>query len=184
MRETRELWRSEDRRRWFLIPPSETPAEGDLAIRSATDGTTALVDRGWAARFETSEAEGRDWAKAELGATLGELKQGIDAGLAGIRRRLDEAKRTPVAEDSPIAPDAGPAIFQLLKSLPRVVLNSLSGEPARVEEARGASAAIEGRLREAGLDLGGGLSGFPDRLAGLRRDFEKRKKADEPPAEP
>ncbi len=181
---TASLWRSEDRRRWFLVPTGEAPPPGDLAIRSVTDRATALVDRGWAARFETSEAEGRDWAKGELGATLGELKQGIDAGLAGIRQRLDAAKQAPVAEDSAIAPDAGPAIFQLLKALPRVVLNSLSGNPARVEEARGASAAIEGRLREAGLDLGGGLSRFPGRLADLRRDFENRRKADEPPAEP
>lgn len=180
----RELWCTKDRRRWFLIPPGEVRIEGNLAIRAATDGTTDLVDRGWAARFETSEEEGREWAKAELGATLGELRRSVDAGLAGMRRRLDEAKRRPVAEGSPIAPDAAPAIVQLLKSLPRVVLNSLSGDPARVEEARGAGAALEGRLRDAGLDLGGGLSRFPDRLAGLRRDFEKRKKADEPPAEP
>jgi hypothetical protein len=181
--DARILWRSEDRRRWFLVPANEAPPQGDLPIRSATDGATALVDRGWAARFETSEEEGRDWAKVELGATLGELKKGIDVGLAGIRQRLDEAERRPVSEGSPIALGAGPALLELLKSLPRVVLDSLSGNSARIDEARDASAEIEGRLGEAGLDLGGGLSKFPDRLAGLRRDFAYRK-ADEPPVEP
>lgn len=176
MTNSRALWRSEDRRRWFLIPGDVERADGDFRICSATGGSAADVDRAWVARFEVSEEEGRASAEEALGETLAALKQGIDKTLAAARARLDAARHTPVAEDSATTRDAVPALFALLKTLPGVIGNSLSGQVERVETAKDASARLERRLREAGIDLGDHLAAFPDRLAGLRDNLSRARR--------
>lgn len=170
----RKLWRSEDGSRWFLLPAAVPLDCGEVVIQGL-DGSTARVDARWLAMFEVDEAEARDWARKELGETLGSLKRSIDAGIGEARARLAEVRRKPARDDSRVTPDALPALFALLKSLPAVIGNSLSGRAERVEKAAGEAADLERRLRSAGLDLGERLSDFPARLAGLRAEFAKER---------
>lgn len=169
----RNLWRTADRERWFLIPQEQEGPPGDLDLRSV-EGAERRVHPAWARRFEVSEAEGRAFAKAELGDALDELKGGIDGVLARLRERIDEAKRTPVAPDSQVTPDAVPALFELVKALPGLVGNGLSGHRERTERAKSDAAAIEERLKAAGIDVGDRLSTFPGRLERLRGEVARK----------
>jgi hypothetical protein len=177
-----QLWRSENGERWFLVPYDSEPGEGDFLVRSIS-GECASVSEGWAARHEVGEDKGRAWVKAELGLTLDELKHDLDETLAERRQRLDEAKRTPVSDDTLLVPDAVLALFALLTKLPRVVGDSLSGDAARIGAASGTMAGLRQRLSEAGIDLDERFSNFPDRLAGLREDFANRSGAKDTPAQ-
>jgi hypothetical protein len=171
------LWTTVDRRRWFLLPPAVPLDRGEVTV-TGLDGSTARVDARWLALFEVDEAEARDWAGKALGETLEALRRGIDDTLAAARTRLAEARHRAVQNDSAITADAVPALFALLKTLPGVIGNSLSGREGRVGKAKDSAADLERRLREAGIDLGERLSGFPDRLAALRSDLEKVKAGD------
>lgn len=111
---------------------------------------------------------GADDAREELGRALEELKAGLDEVLSAARQRLDEADHRPVEEGSELTPDAGGALWELLRSLPGVIGNSLSGEEARVVRARETLGRLDARLDAAGVDLGDGLVGYADRLASLR----------------
>jgi len=168
-----QLWRTEDHARWFIIPDVDRPRPGTLALR-ALSGEEVGVDPDWARRYEVAEAEGRAFAKEEFGYTLDEVKRRVDAKLAAMREDIDAAKHAPVAPDSPITPNAVPALVALVAKLPRVIVDSLSGEPARVEKAGGELAALKQRLVAAGIDIDDRLTQFPDRLAALRRRFEAR----------
>ena len=169
----RELWRTADRARWFLLPAQSEGPPGNLGLRSV-DGREARVHQAWARQYEVSEAEGRAFAKAELGETLDELRGGIDGLLARLRERIDEAKRTPVAEGSAVTPDAVPALFELLRALPGLIGNGLSGDAERTERAKTAAAALEERLKAAGIDVGDRLAAFPGRLERLRSEVGRK----------
>jgi hypothetical protein len=180
---SREIWRTADGARWFLLPEAVEGPPGELVLRSP-DGRGASVHPAWARPFEVGEEEGRAFAKEELGAALGELREGIDGRLAELRGKLDEAKRRSASGgEAGVGSDALPALFALLKGLPGVIGNSLSGQAERVERAKAAAAEIEGRLRSAGVDVGDRLSAFPERLEGLRNEAAGRteKSAPEPP---
>lgn len=178
------LWRTKDRGRWFLLPDDTAAAPGELAIKSLS-GHSADVDPAWAGPFEVSEEQARRWAKDQLSHTLDELKHGFDERLADLRRQLDQKNQTPVTESTTVTPNAAPALFDLLKKLPGVIGNSLSGDEQRVATAKTAMADLQKRLREAGIDLDDHFTNFPDRLAELRKDAEhqtgKKSTADEPP---
>jgi hypothetical protein len=109
----------------------------------------------------------------EFGRLLDRLRHRIDARLARARVALDATKRAPVAPESIVTPDA---VAALLRTLPRAVLGSLSGDPARVAKANVELAEVEARLGAAGIDLGGRLGDFPARLARLRRDFDDTRR--------
>jgi len=162
------LWSTSDRSRWFLIKGSVTPPAGSTPIRSLS-GESALVDLGWLTPFEVTEDQARRWAKDQLGQTLDELKHGIDERLADLRRQLEEKNRTPVTENTTVTPNAAPALFELLKKLPGVIGNSLSGDEQRVESAKTEMADLQRQLKEAGIDLDERFTNFPDRLAELRK---------------
>ena len=119
------------------------PAASGHPRASALSGEEVGVDPDWARRYEVAEAEGRAFAKEEFGYTLDEVKRRVDAKLAAMREDIDAARRTPVAPDSPITPNAVPALVALVAKLPRVIVDSLSGEPARVEKAGGELAALK-----------------------------------------
>lgn len=169
------LWRTPDQERHFIIPDAEPRRSGSLALRSLA-GDSLEADPEWAQRFEITEAEARAWAQEEFGFMLGQLRQRIDAKLARERASLDEARHAPVAPGSALSPDAVPAAFALLCKLPRAILNSLSGDPARVTQANDELAAIEQRLGAAGVDVAPKLGEFPFRLAALRQEFEAARK--------
>jgi hypothetical protein len=169
MRDAASLWRSEDCKRWFLVPDTVAPPTGLVPIRSLF-GESAVIDSVWLTAFEVTEDQARRWAKDQLGQTLEELKSGIDEKLADLRRQLDEKNRTPVTEHTTVTPNAGPALFELLKKLPRVIGNSLSGDEKRVESAKTAMARLQRQLKEAGIDLDDRFTNFPDRLAELRKE--------------
>ncbi|MFI4949822.1 MAG: hypothetical protein ACHP7A_02165 [Caulobacterales bacterium] len=179
MTDNTQLWRTADGARWFLVPADAQLPPGDLAIR-AIDGPDARVDAGSAAPYEVSEDDGRAWAKAGLGGTLDELKHAIDGKLADLRGRLDEVRRTPVAEDGPLTPDAGPALLELIGALPGVIGKSLSGDAARVGEASRAMAGLRARLAAAGVDVDARLTDFPERLAGLREEAAAQRRRRNP----
>jgi hypothetical protein len=174
-----QLWRTGDRARWFIIPDADQPRLGALPIRSLA-GDDANVDPDWLRRYEVLEAEGRAWAKEEFGYALDEIRRRVDAKLAATREHIDETKRTPVAADSPITPEAIPAIFALVKTLPRLIADSLSGEPARILDADSKMAELHKRLNEAGIGIDHRLVDFPNRLASLRKEFEARRAAENP----
>lgn len=178
---TETLWRTTDRHRHFIIPDAEPRHGGDLALRSLA-GDSLDVDSQWARRFEVTEAEARAWAREEFGFVLEQLRHRIDARLARERASLDQARHSPVAPGSVVTPDAVPATFELLRKLPRAILESLSGDPARVAEAKDELTAVERRLAAAGVGVTPKLGVFPSRLAALRQGFEAaRKQGDDRP---
>jgi hypothetical protein len=138
------------------------------------------------APHEITEAQARRWAKDELGKTLEELKLGLDEKLAELRQKLEEFNKRPVDPKSKLTPDVGPALLALLKELPGILGKSLSGDAERVGAARGTMEELRRRLEEAGIDLGERFTGFPDRLAELRREVERERAAarGEPPKPP
>jgi hypothetical protein len=109
-------------------------------------------------------------AREELGEVIGELKAGIDEVLASARQRLDDKNHEPVTEDTDVTPGVGGALWELLRRMPGVIGNSLSGDAGRVGVARETLVGLDERLREAGVEVGDGLTSFADRLAGLREE--------------
>jgi hypothetical protein len=170
------LWRNLDRSRHFIIPGAVNPLPGTLTIRSLT-GEQISADETWLRRFEVSEAEARAWAKEELGDALNEVKDGVDAKLAAARARLDALRQTPVDEDTDVTADAVPALLAFVGKLPRAILDSLSGDENQIAKARESLAKIQQRLSAAGIDVGDKLEGFPERLAGLRDDYDRQRKS-------
>jgi hypothetical protein len=90
------------------------------------------------------------------------------------RQRLDERNHEPLAVHTDITPDAGDALWELLRRMPGVVGNGLSGDDDRVALARKTLARLGARLRDAGIDVDQRFTGFADRLAGLRDEFLDR----------
>jgi hypothetical protein len=176
-----QLWRSENGERWFLVPRQAGPIEGEFLIRTIS-GELACVSEEWAASHEVDQDQGRAWAKDELSKTLDALKGGVDEKLADLHQRVEDAKQTPVSDDTSITPDAVPALFALLKNLPGLIGNSLSGDGARVDRASSLMADLQRGLVEAGINVDARFASFPDRLAGLRAEFAARKAAPPPPA--
>jgi hypothetical protein len=170
------IWTDLDRRRYFLIPRGLSITPGAFPLSSLT-GEVRFVHPHSILPFQITEDQARRWAKDELGRTLEELKHGIDEKLAHLRRQLDERNRTPATENSTVTPSAAPALFDLLKKLPRVITNSLSRDEKRVESAKTAMADLQQRLMEAGINLDDRFSNFPDRLADLRKDVEEERTA-------
>jgi hypothetical protein len=174
MRDESSLWSTSDRSRWFLIKGSVTAPPGSTPIRSLS-GESALVGLDWLTPFEVTEEQARRWAKDQLGQTLEELKLRIDEKLAEWRHQLDEVNRTPVTDETTVTPNAISALLELLKQIPSVLGNSLSGDEQRIGNAKDAMISLQKQLEEAGIRLNERFTNFPDRLAELRKDFEQRR---------
>jgi hypothetical protein len=142
--------------------------EGTFAITSLS-GAVAQVDESWLTPFEITEDQARALAKNELGLALDDLKLGIDETLASARQQLEAHDREPVNPASPITPNAGAALLDFFKALPRIVGQGILGDDARVGQARETMADLQRRLKEAGIDVDDRLQEFPERLAGLRK---------------
>lgn len=71
-----------------------------------------------------------------------------------------------------MVPDAVQAALDLLRRLPRAIVDSLSGDTARVDRATSELTEVQTRLGAAGVEVGPKLGAFPARLAELRREFE------------
>lgn len=168
------LWSNVDRSRWFLIPDNFSPGNGSMPILTLL-GDTAMVDLDSVAIYEITEDQARYWAKEQLDQSLDGIRGAIDGKLADWRRQLDEFNRTPVNEDTSITPNAASKLLDLLKQLPGVLGTSLSGDESGVGEARDTMADLQQRLKESGLDLDERFTNFPERLADLRREFEKER---------
>lgn len=167
------LWVTSDRRYRFLTPVDADLRPGATVLVDVT-GRSRSVDLASIKQFEVSEQEARRWAREELGATLDDLKAGTYEVLAAARRRLDERNHAPVGERTTVTAEAGPALLVLLGKLPSVIGNSLSGDEQRVGEARATLAALQLRLRDAGIELDDRFTGFADRLAELREQPRPR----------
>lgn len=166
------IWMTQDHTRFYLIPDSSSLQTGSLVIKSL-DGRIAAISNECAGWFEITEEQARRIAKDQLGRTLDQLKLGIDERLAELRNRLDERDRTPVRDDTPLTPNAAPALFEFLRKLPGVIVNSLAHDAQRVESAKTMMADLQRRLNEAGIDLDHRFTAFPERLAQLREDESK-----------
>jgi hypothetical protein len=118
----------------------------------------------------SEEADETQRAREELGEALDELKAGLDEVLAEARQRLDEKQHEPVAAGEDVTPDVGGALWELVRRMPGAVGNSLSGDEDRVQAARETLGRIDGRLREAGIELDDHLTGYADKLAALREN--------------
>jgi hypothetical protein len=112
-------------------------------------------------------------AREELGEALDALREGLDEVLAAARGRLEDAEHAPVAEETEVTPDVGAAMWDLLRSLPGVIGNSLSGDEERVDRARETLTGLDGRLRAAGVEVDDALIGYADRLASLRDEARR-----------
>jgi hypothetical protein len=109
-------------------------------------------------------------AHHELGEALDELKAGLDEVLAAARQRLNEKQHEPVATGTDLTPDVAGALWELVRRMPGVICNSLSGDEDRVQSARDTLDRLDVRLRGAGVELEDHLTGYADRLASLRDD--------------
>ena len=186
MSQPSSLWRTEDRLRYFLLPDDFESRPGTLRVRSLTEETLSLAPES-IEHFEMTEEQARCIANEQLGQTLDQFKQGIDERLADLHRRLDEQKRTPVTGNTTVTPNAAQALFHLLKTLPGVIGNSLSGQEKRIEAAKTAMASLQRQLADAGIDLDDRFTSFPGRIANLQEDVAqaraaKRSKTNEPPS--
>ena len=169
------LYHTPNRSRWFLVPADEEGPPGTLAVQDL-EKRPAQFHPLWLARYEIAEAEALKVARGELGETLDALHAGIDETLSGFRKRIDEMKRAQVADGSPYNADSVPALLALIGSLPGLVGKGLSGDKSRLDDARTSAEATEARLKAAGIDIEGRLSGFPERLAALRDELKRKAK--------
>jgi hypothetical protein len=176
---TVRLWIALGPARYYLVPDSYQFTSGPYLLRSIV-GQEQHAELKTLNDYEITEDQARRIAKDQLGDTLDELKHGIDEKLEDFRRQIDESNRTPITEDTTVTPNAAPALFDLLKKLPGVIGNSLSGEENRVDAAKAAMADLQRRLKDAGIDLDEHFTDFPDRLAGLRKDFGEQTAANKP----
>jgi hypothetical protein len=175
------LWRTDAAPcRYYLLPDGVTIAPGDVQLRGPC-GRRQTLCRTALQRFEIGEAQALRWARAQLGDTLDELREGVDRRLVELRAAVECKQRTPVARDTRATPDAGPALLHLLRQLPSVIANSLSNDPGRLESAKAGMRTLHRRLKDAGIDLDERFSGFPDRLAGLRDEVDKARDAGKKP---
>jgi hypothetical protein len=175
MPQTQTLYHTPDRTRWFIIPADEEGPPGTLAVQDL-EGHPAQFHPLWLARYEVTEAEALKVARGELGETLEELRSGIDETLAGFHAKIDAMKQAQVADGSPYTADSVPALLALIGSLPGLVGKGLSGDKVRLDDAKASAMETEARLKAAGIDIEGRLSGFPDRLAALRAELKQQKK--------
>jgi len=166
------LWMTADRSRFFLISSNKSLVEGNFCIKTLT-GRETFVDPVSIEANEIPEAQARQWAKDQLGEALGEIRGSIDEKLADWRTQLDALNRTPVAENTTITPNAAPALLDLLKQLPSILGNSLSGDEHRVDEAKNTMTDLQRRLKDSGIDHDDRLTKFPSRFAELRKEVER-----------
>jgi hypothetical protein len=158
------LWTNLDRTRFFLIPDDQKLQIGELAIVPLSVGQR-FVSSVSVEPFEVTEAEALRWAREELGDSVTELKQVIEAKLDDWRRQLDDFKNTPLTRKTKVTPEAGAVFYELLAALPKVFRESTSEDETRVEQARETMADFERRFTESGLNVHGRVKAFPDRLA-------------------
>jgi len=169
------LWFSDNDSRAFLLPSDESLPTGSLSIHDRV-GKRMSVSAESVAAYEIGEEQARRWAKDQLGRTLEELKEGLDEKLGELRQKVEAIKPQPVSEGTTVTPEAPSALLSLLKQLPSVIGQSLSGDESRVDKARSAMGDLQRRLKEAGIDLDDRFTKFPDRLAELRKEAEREKK--------
>jgi hypothetical protein len=162
------LWTNLERTRFFLIPEDQKLKTGELAIVTLSGGQR-FVSTGSVVPFEVAEVEAVRWAKAELGDSLTELKQNIEAKLDDWRRQLDDFNHAPLTQKTKVTPEAGSVFYELLAALPEVFRESTSKDETRVESARETMTDLERRFMESGLDVHGRVKAFPDRLAKVAR---------------
>src|SRR5690349_17318675 len=101
------LWETAESKRFFLVPAGIPIPPGSLELRDRL-GRTMQVDPAAMQPFEISEEHAVRWAKEHLGAALDELKQSLHASLATARARIENERRTPVAPDATVTPNAVP----------------------------------------------------------------------------
>ncbi len=180
MPESKSLWTTADKSKWFLVPNHVDLAAGSTIIRDL-NGDCARVDLQQLCPFEVAEAEAIQWARRELAESLGELKQNIDAKLADWRRQLEEFKHSPVKPGSEVTPEAATVFFDFLKQLPQVFRDSVSGDEGRMDSARKTAVRLKQQFNDAGLTADDRLKTFPARLAKIKEKTESKRRPQQKP---
>jgi hypothetical protein len=168
-----EIWRTQSRDRWFLLPAAIEAPEGPDEIRSLS-GQRRSVSLELLRVFEITEAQGRRLARDQLSEALEELRRGIDAKVSEWRSAMEARDSCPERDAASVAPAAIGACLELLRQLPRIVGRSISGDQARVSNARDTMAKLQQQLFASGIDLDSRFTEFPDRLAQLRVDSSRK----------
>lgn len=170
------LWISDGpNRKFYLIPDARSLPLGTLQIKHGL-GSVCNVDPDGARTFEVSEAVAHDWAAEQLPGALSELRASIDEGLADLRSALDERKRAPLVSGSKIDSRATPALMDVIRSMPKVVAQSLSNDPSKLRSASARMNELRHRLADSGIALDDSFTRFPERLSALRTEFEARRR--------
>ena len=168
------IWRTTDGSRYFVIPDGiELPA-GQIRLVDLL-GKTTSASRDALTPFEITETQAHRIAKDQLGRALEEIRGSIDDTLAKYRTRLQAFERTPVTERTTVTPDALPALADLIRELPGAIGGGLSRDEGKLQRARETLKALEATLKASGIDLGGRLEGFADRLHALRAEGDAPK---------
>jgi hypothetical protein len=174
MNETKSLWATEDRSRWFLLDSQIAPVQSDMAVRYLPSDFDS-IDLHSLAAYEVSEEVAYKWAIEELGQTLEEIRCEAEAQLENLRRRLGVKARTPV-QRSLLYFSAPSALLNLVAKLPSVIFESLSGDHQSVEKSKATFSDLQQQLRDSGIPVDSHFSDFPSRLAQLRADFDARRR--------
>lgn len=184
MNASMSLWRSAGTpRRYFLLPDDKVIESGEVQLHGPGGRRQNLADTALRP-YELGEPAALRWAQVQLASTLGELREGMDQRLEEFRVTLAKEQRGAAGPATRVTPDSAPALLALLRKLPGVIATSLAGEPGQVASAKAEMQALQRRLKEAGIDLDERFSAFPDRLAGLRGEFDNARKRDKKPPEP
>jgi hypothetical protein len=171
-----ELWFTPDHARFFLLPEAWEPVVGSFRIE-CVEHRCAAVDEPCLAPFELPEEQARRWMLVVLGQSLANIRHSIDGELEEWRERIAAYKKvTPAAANTRLRSSAAPAVLDLLKQVPGVIGNSLSGDTERIASAQNSMRLLRHRLVDAGIELDERFSSFPSRLAQLRADFDARRR--------
>lgn len=112
----------------------------------------------------------------DIARELEQLKVDIDERLLTMRKSLKQMSEQPIETDSSVTRNAAPACLEFLRSLPRIVVDSISSDAERVNSAERTMASLHATLKNAGIDLDDRFTDFPSRLAQLRADFDARRR--------
>ena len=168
------IWRTTDGSRYFVIPDGVALPTGDIRLVDLL-GNDASASADGLTPFEITEAQAHRIAKDQLGRALEEIRGSVDDTLAKYRARLQAFQQTPVTERTTVTPDAVPALADLIKELPGAIGGGLSRDEGKRQRARETLKALEAKLKASGIDLGGRLEGFADRLHALRAETDAPK---------
>lgn len=168
------IWRTEDCKRYFIIPDDRGIETGELLLRRLT-GERAFSSEQWARQYEIAEEHACRLAKAELEESLAELRDGVQTVLNRWRRQINDNALATAGRGKRVSTIAIAAMPALVARLPEVIVDALSVDTKRRSSAKSTMTQFKDILCQGGIDVGHAFEEFTDRLAKLRDDFESER---------